>query len=92
MTTKSFTEMFPKVHTNNTAQEQMYRVLDELVEVEDAMVNENNRLHAGEELVDVMITAANTLYKLGFEETHINTIIKQVNYKNEVRGYYTCKK
>lgn len=87
-----FTELFPKVVTsNNTPEQQMYRVLDELVEVEESMLV-GDKEHAMEELLDVMIASANTIYKLGYTQQDIYDKLNFVNDKNRRRGYYGKEK
>jgi len=83
----SLKNIFPQHKFNNTVEEQLSKVLEELVEAEQDMLN-NNKEHMAEELIDVMNATANCLYKLGFNDTYIENKIRYVKHKNEVRGYY----
>jgi len=78
---------FPEVKFEYGALKQMYRVLDELVEAEEAHLN-NDREHFLEEMVDVLHTAANVLYKSGYSNSEITDKIYAVQDKNRARDKY----
>lgn len=79
---------FPEVKFNKTPQEQLYRVLDEMVEAEEALIVEGDRQHFLEEVIDVLHTAANVLYKAKFTDKEITDQIYAVQSKNYARGKY----
>ena len=79
---------FPEVKFEFTPQKQLYRVLDEMVEAEEALIEENDMPHFLEEMIDVIHTAANVLYKAGFSDEQILNQINAVKEKNYARGKY----
>jgi len=84
----SLREMFPEVKFDKTPLEQLHRVLDEMVEAEEALLAGNNE-HAVEEVIDVIHTAANVLYKMNCTDTEISDAILYVQSKNQMRGKYS---
>ena len=79
---------FPEVKFEFTPLKQLGRVLDEMVEAEEALVEENDMNHFLEEMVDVIHTAANVMYKAGFSDEQILNQIYAVQEKNYARGKY----
>ena len=83
----SLRELFPEVKFDKTPLEQLGKVLDELVEAEEAL-GETDRDHAVEEVIDVLHSAANVLYKMKCTDTEISDAILYVQAKNYMRGKY----
>lgn len=77
-----------KEHRFNIEQNvQLYKVLEELVEAEEEMVK-NDRDNFLIEMIDVMNSAANVLYKSGYTDSEIKSGIDTVYLKNKFKGYY----
>ena len=81
-------EMFPEVNKQKTPIQQLYRVLDELVEVEYE-IKANNRELQLKETIDVIHAAVGLLHKSGYSIDEVNSAIKFTYEKNKSRGYYT---
>ena len=83
---KGLRNYFPEVKFDYNARQQMDRVLDELVEAEEVV--DTDRDHFLEEMVDVLHTAANVLYKSGYSDKEITDKIYAVQDKNKARDKY----
>lgn len=80
-------DLFPEVKFDFTPEKQLGRVLDEMVEAEEALLA-NDSEHFLEEMIDVLHTAANVLYKAGYTNGEIEKKIYAVQEKNYQRGKY----
>lgn len=80
-------DLFKEHRFDETPKFQMYKVLDELVEAEVELIK-NDKEKFLIEMIDVMNSAANVLYKAGYTDTEIKSGIETVYLKNKFRGYY----
>ena len=80
-------DLFPEVKFDFTPEKQLGRVLDEMVEAEEALIAEDKD-HFLEEMIDVLHTAANVLYKAGYTDMEIVNKIYAVQEKNYARDKY----
>ena len=83
-------DLFPEVKFDFTPAKQFDRVLDEMVEAEEALLAQDKD-HFLEEVIDVLHTAANVLYKAGYTDKQIKDKIYHVQAKNYARGKYLCQ-
>jgi hypothetical protein len=80
-------ELFKEHRFDETPKFQMYKVLDELVEAEAELIK-GDRDKFLIEMIDVMNSAANVLYKAGYSDKEIDAGVYTVYLKNKFRGYY----
>ena len=79
---------FPAIRTDNSVEQQIGKIHDELQEVKQAL-DKADVEHAAEELVDVIHAAETALRILqGKHWIDVDAIADTVTGKNQVRGYY----
>ena len=81
-------DIFPEVTVGDfSPKDQMYKVLDELVELEEAYQN-NDRRETLKEAIDVIHATYTFLYLNDYNDNQISDAISDVVEKNRARGYY----
>jgi len=82
------TKNFPMITVGDfNKKTQMYKVLDELVELEEAYAS-GNRDETLKEAIDVIHSTYTFLYLNGYNVSDIDNAIDAVIEKNRKRGYY----
>ena len=75
-----------KFVNTETRLERVHRVLDELVELEEAVVKDTN---IAEETGDVILAAYQMFHHLGYSAKDVYSMMSTIEEKNDRRGYYT---
>lgn len=77
---------------DNTPRQQMYHVLSEVNEADNALWlfcrNDYGKEHLAEELVDLQMSCETMLAILGLDEKQRDAVRARVIEKNRARGYY----
>jgi hypothetical protein len=83
----TFRQDFPEVKFELTAPKQLEHVVSEIIEAKHALIYESRERFLLE-LVDVVHSTYNTMYKAGFTDAEICKAIADVRENNRVRGKY----
>jgi phosphoribosyl-ATP pyrophosphohydrolase len=81
-------DLFPEITVGDfSRKDQMYKALDELVELEQAYAD-GNRDEVLKESIDVIHSVFTFLYLNEYKDYEISNAIREVVEKNRRRGYY----